>query len=191
MKKTIKHWIFIVSAHITILCVTVLPFDYKQISNKEVQKAILVPPIITNIQYKVQEKQIVSTMESMKYDLLCEVPETLEPEFTDYEVALIERVTMSESSTQPYECQMAVAQTIINRLNSGRYGDSIESIVYEPKQYSTANNGNPSEQVKQAVQEVIDTYPYPDTMVYFREDYYHEFASDYNKFGKLYFSLYE
>lgn len=182
--------IYSVGAYYNIVC-DFITIDYKQISKQEVPRAILVAPIRTYIQHKVCEQPVVSTMESMKYDLLSEPLIEVIPEFNDYDISLIERVTMSESSTQSYECQMAVAQTIINRIHSGRYGDTIESIVYEPNQYSTANNGDPSDSVKQAVQEVLETHPYPDTMIYFREGFYHKFAFDYEKFGVLYFSLYQ
>lgn len=110
--------------------------------------------------------------------------------FSDYDISLLERVTMSESGNQPFECQVAVAQTVINRLDSGRYGDSIYDIVYEQNQYSTGNNGYPTDSVIDAVNEAINNPPYPSNMVYFREGYYHTFAENYSKFGVLYFSLY-
>lgn len=113
------------------------------------------------------------------------------PRFSDYEISLLERVTMSESGNQPFDCQVAVAQTIINRLDSGRFGDSIYSIVYEQHQYSTGNNGAPTDSVKSAVYTAVNNPPYPSNMVYFRESYYHTFAVDYQIFGVLYFSLYE
>lgn len=110
-------------------------------------------------------------------------------EFSDEDISLIARVTMSESSTQSFETQVAVAQTIINRMRDGTFGDSISDIIYEPHQYSTADNGPPSEQIYSAVQEAINTSPYPDTMFYFRQYYYHGWATDYRQIDDLYFSL--
>lgn len=110
------------------------------------------------------------------------------PEFSSQDIAILERVTMSESSTQPFETQVAVAQTIINRLHSGEFGDSIYDIVYTPYQYSTADNGDPNQQVKDAVETAINNPPYPSDMLYFREDYYHEWATDYKQIGVLFFS---
>jgi len=110
--------------------------------------------------------------------------------FSEEDIKLLERVTMSESGNQPLECQIAVAQTIINRLDSGRYGTTIYDIVYANNQYSTRNNGAPNDSVLAAVQEAIYNPPYNTNMVYFRENHYHTFAVDYEKFGVLYFSLY-
>lgn len=110
--------------------------------------------------------------------------------FSDDEISLLERVTMSECGNQSYECKIAVAQTLINRLDSGRYADNLYDIVHAANQYSTANNGEPNDDVKNAVQAAI-LKPYPETMVYFRESYYHPFGVPYYNWGVLYFSLYE
>ena len=111
------------------------------------------------------------------------------PEFSEKDIALIARVTMSEASTQSFEVQVAVAQTVINRVHSGDYGDTVSDVVYSPSQFSTADNGDVSERVMLAVKEAIDNSPYPDDMLYFRQWYYHEWANDYKKIGDLYFSL--
>jgi spore germination cell wall hydrolase CwlJ-like protein len=102
---------------------------------------------------------------------------------------MIARVTMSEASTQAFEVQVAVAQTVINRLHSGIFGSDIRDIVYSEDQFSTADNGEPNEQVLLAVKEAIMSMPYPSNMYYFRQWYYHSWAVDYKKIGDLYFSL--
>jgi hypothetical protein len=109
--------------------------------------------------------------------------------FSKNDINLLARVTMSEASTQSFDVQVAVAQTIVNRLHMGIFGDTIYEIVYEPNQYSTADNGAPNKQVIDAVTEAITHPPYPPDMVYFRENYYHKWALDYKKIGVFYFSL--
>ena len=120
-------------------------------------------------------------------DVELEIPQ--KPYFSEKDIAILERVTMSEASTQDFEVQVAVAQTVINRLHMGKFGSSIEEIVYSPRQYSTADNGDPTDRVIRAVQEAINNMPYPSDMVYFRENYYHKWAKNYKKLGVLYFSL--
>lgn len=108
--------------------------------------------------------------------------------FSEQDIYLLQRVTMSESSTQSFEVNVAVAQTVINRLHSGEFGDTIDEIVHTKYQYSTADNGDPSQQVIDAVIEAINNSPYPSDMYYFREDHYHKWADDYKKIGVFYFS---
>lgn len=111
------------------------------------------------------------------------------PEFSDEDIALIARVTMSESSTQSFDVQVAVAQTVINRVHSGNFGDTVSDVVYADGQYSTADNGEPSTQIYDAVNEAITNMPYPYDMYYFRQWHYHKWAKDYKQLGDLYFSL--
>ena len=115
--------------------------------------------------------------------------EDKDSEFTEQEILLLERVTMSEASTEPFEGKVAVAKTILNRAKM--YNMSIEQVVYQPYQYSFADNGKPSEEVKRAVTQAINDTEYPDTMIYFREGGYHSFGVPYIVIGRHYFSLKE
>lgn len=108
------------------------------------------------------------TME--EYDLLC-------------------RVVMSETSIEPIEAQIAVCETVLNRLVMGGYGNSISEVVHQPYAYSLADNGEPSESVQQAVQFALEQQTYPSNMVYFRTDHYHDFGQPYMQIGNTYFSL--
>ena len=109
--------------------------------------------------------------------------------YSESDVLLLERVTMSEAGDLSFDCQVAVAQTILNRLSFGGYGDSIPAVVYSPHQYSVANNGEPTNQVKSAVQEAIHNPTYPTNMLFFREYHYHSFAVKYKLIDGMYFSL--
>jgi len=111
-------------------------------------------------------------------------------EYEEKEILLLERVTMSETSIESYECKVATAVTILKRAKM--YNKSIEAVIYEPWQYSIADNGKPTEEVKKAVQDAILTESnYPDNMIYFRADRYHSFGSPYKQIGGHYFSLEE
>ena len=117
------------------------------------------------------------------------VPENKMSKYSEKDIALLQRVTMSESGNQPLKTKVAVAQTIINRVNSGKYGDTISDVVYAKYQYSTTNNGEPNKEVISAVEEAINNTPYPNNMYYFRQSHYHTWAIDYKQIGDLYFSL--
>lgn len=108
-------------------------------------------------------------------------------DFSDYEIALLERVVMSEASIEPYDCKVAVAETILNRMDM--YSTSLEDVVYAPNQYSMADNGQPTDEVKQAVAQALECRVNPVNMIYFRQDYYHSFGTPYTAYGEMYFSL--
>ena len=115
-----------------------------------------------------------------------------ETKVTPEEYRLLLRVCMSECGGEygePLEGKIAVVETILNRCEI--YGKTIEEIIYEPNQYSTANNGEPDETVEQAVDIALRENIYPDDMIYFRTGKYHSFGEPYQQIGNHYFSLKE
>lgn len=111
--------------------------------------------------------------------------------FTNYEVQLLERVVMSEAGGESIKMQQAVCECIINRVYMEGYPDTVEGVIYQPNQFSTHNNGTPTEEVKASVQRAINTPVYPNNMVYFRESYYFNFGIPYINIDNMYFSLKE
>ena len=113
-----------------------------------------------------------------------------ETKVTPEEYNLLLRVCMSECGGrygEPLDGKIAVVETILNRCEI--YGKSIDEVVYEPYQYSLADNGEPDETVEQAVDIALRENIYPDDMIYFRTDYYHVFGTPYQQIGNHYFSL--
>ena len=115
-----------------------------------------------------------------------------ETKVTPEEYNLLLRVCMSECGGrygEPLEGKIAVVETILNRCDI--YGKTIEEVVYQPHQYSMANNGEPDETVEQAVDIALRENIYPDDMIYFRTGNYHSFGEPYQQIGNHYFSLKE
>ena len=113
-----------------------------------------------------------------------------ETEVTPEEYKLLLRVCMSECGGkygEPLEGKIAVVETILNRCEI--YGKTIEEVVYEPYQYSVADNGEPDETVREAVDIALSGNMYPDDMIYFRTNHYHSFGIPYRQIGSHYFSL--
>lgn len=113
-----------------------------------------------------------------------------ETKVTPDEYNLLLRVCMSECGGkygEPLDGKIAVVETILNRCEI--YGKTIEEVIYEPYQYSLADNGEPDETVEQAVDIALRENIYPDDMIYFRTDYYHSFGKPYQQIGNHYFSL--
>lgn len=116
--------------------------------------------------------------------------------FTQKDIDLMARVVMSEASTEPFDCKHAVAATIINRVFSPYFPDTVEEVI--AGQFSTQQNGEPTKECYDAVYAAIN-YPnaFPEDMFWFRTGHYHDWRDpvtgnkkvyDYQIFGRTYFS---
>lgn len=113
-------------------------------------------------------------------------------EFTEQEIELMCRVCMSEASVSCFDEKQAVVATILNRLDSGKWGNSIEEVIFYPNAYSTKNNGEPNEDCYEAVMAAIEyRESFPSDMYYFRTKHYHSFGKPYAHIDKMYFSTEE
>lgn len=59
-----------------------------------------------------------------------------EPVLTEREIDLVARVVAAEAEDEPYDGKIAVANVIFNRWRSGRWGDTIESVLYAKHQFA-------------------------------------------------------
>lgn len=99
------------------------------------------------------------------------------------------RIVMNEAGGNSFKCQLAVAETIVNRVNSEYYPNNIYDVVYQPYQYSHANNGDVTDSVKEAVTQALEESTFDNSMVFFRDWYYHGFAEPYMEIDDMCFSL--
>lgn len=49
---------------------------------------------------------------------------------------LLAAITYCEAGVEPYEGQLAVANVVLNRLHSGKYGSTLEDVIYAPYQFT-------------------------------------------------------
>ncbi|MGN0384017.1 MAG: SH3 domain-containing protein [Eubacterium sp.] len=73
--------------------------------------------------------------------------ETIEAQNSVAEVSyddayLLACIVYCEAGSESYEGKLAVANVVINRLNSGKYGNSISSVIYAKGQFGPATNGS-------------------------------------------------
>ena len=76
----------------------------------------------------------------------------------------------AEVGSSSYECQLAVANVILNRLKGGRYGNSVRNVIYAKNQFSVVKNGSMDRYIKNgpkpmAVQAVKDALAGNNNMV--------------------------
>ena len=57
------------------------------------------------------------------------------------DVTLLAALIQCEGGNQPYEGQVAVGAVVVNRLHSGRYGSSLQAVIYAPHQFGPAGTG--------------------------------------------------
>lgn len=76
----------------------------------------------------------------------------------------------AEVGSSSYECQLAVANVILNRLKGGYYGNSVRNVIYAKNQFSVVKNGSMDKYIKNgpkamAVQAVKDALAGNNNMV--------------------------
>lgn len=109
-------------------------------------------------------------------------------EVTDEEIELMKRVVMSEASICDVDTKFAVAATIVNRVLSDNFPNTVTEVVFQPNAYSTADNGEPDAECEMVVEWALKYQPFPTNMVYFRTDHYHDFGYELFALNNMYFS---
>lgn len=109
------------------------------------------------------------------------------------EKELLCRTVYCEAGNQSAETQEMVALTILNRLESDKFPDTLHDVIYQKNQYEVTTwngfeNYGWTKQVEHAVENALTENNYPSDMYYFRNGYYHSFGVPYMQSGDLYFS---
>ena len=112
---------------------------------------------------------------------------------SDVEIEAIERIVMAEARGESCECQEAIATVILNRWQSGKFGNSIADVIYAKGQFAAPYTGEVSMSVNLAVKNAIIYYNtycmcIPDQIFYFRANKYHCFGTPYCTIDNTYFS---
>lgn len=143
----------------------------------------------------VWEKIIYVDSKGDEIDFEIEKVDNPQPEYvievSDADIDLMARVVMSESSILSDEGKQAVAETIVNRVKSDLYPNSVAGVIYQPNAYSTAWNGDPTPECYQAVKRALTNPVFGDNMVFICSDGYHPCGYPYMKIGQMYFSTTE
>ena len=113
-------------------------------------------------------------------------------QITNEQLDLLERCVMAEGGGESYECQVAIACVIINRVISDKYPDSVDGVIKQKGQFSTwpkmIKRMVATNEVKQAVREALTSEAIPENVLYFRASRYHKWGSRYCRIDNTYFS---
>ena len=111
----------------------------------------------------------------------------LEQPYTDQERELLARAVMSEGSLLPMHGKIAIVATIMNRVRSDKFPDTIYDILYQENQFSLADNGEPTYECYDAIDNYVES-GWPDDMYWFRDTYPHSYGYEYLHIGNMYFN---
>lgn len=146
----------------------------------------LVPPCLYEI--NIPEPQVVEE----------QIPEAveIEPEFnlTDDEIDLIAIVVMAEAEGECEEGQRLVADTILNRVESPYFPDTVHEVIYQKNQFTSMWNGRADrcyvrDDIRElVVEEAISRYNCE--VVFFRTGHYSDYGVPLFQVEHHYFSKY-
>lgn len=114
---------------------------------------------------------------------------------TMHEFEMLSNLVMAEAEDQSWEVQVYVACVVLNRVESERFPDSIEDVLYQkdPIQFTSMWNGRyekvkASDSCMEAVQYALDEYRIPSDVLYFTSNGYLDNTEPYVKKDDMYFS---
>lgn len=150
---------------------------------------VMMSQVSTKDTLYIEEKESVIVNTSQSY--ICE---WLDTEISQKDFELLCRTTFCEAGNQDFKTQKMVCLTILNRLKSNRFPDTIYDVVYSKNAYevttwSDFESREWTEQVELAVLSALEENNHPEDMFYFRTEHFHTFGENYKKSDDLYFSL--
>ena len=116
-------------------------------------------------------------------------------QFTEEEIELMALITMAEAEGESEYGKRLVIDTIINRVNSEYFPDTVNEVIYQPYQFESVWNGRVDrcyvdedicQLVREEMEEPTDAYTY-----FFCAGGYSEYGVPMYQVGNHYFSTYE
>lgn len=149
--------------------------------------------VTTELSYADTKTEVVQVEKTVEVD-----PEVIEEvtveelPYTDSEIKLIAWVTVAEAEGESEFGKRLVIDTVLNRVESDGFPDTVEEVIYQPNQFTSMWNGRAdrctvTDDVIKLVKEEIASKVCPDVL-YFRTGYFHDFGTPLFAEGNHYFS---
>lgn len=118
-----------------------------------------------------------------------------EPMLSDEEIELVALVTMAEAEGECEKGKRLVIDTILNRLDSEHFPDTIRDVIYQKNQFTSMWNGRvnrvtATEEVRQLVREELEIRT-NDDVIFFTANQYGKYGDPLFQVGNHYFSSYQ
>ena len=145
-----------------------------------------------------EERITLPELEHISIERVEKMPEPVEvmPEttLTQSEIELIARVTMAEAEGEPEEGQRLVIDTILNRVDSPYFPNTVEGVIYQKNQFTCMWNGRidvcyVKDDILELVYEELESRTDTD-VVFFRTRHYSSYGVPMFQVGHHYFSKY-
>lgn len=112
---------------------------------------------------------------------------------SDEDFDLMAKTIFAEAKTEEFEGQVAVAEVILNRVESDNYPNTVKGVITQPGAFASWSNGSVEaapfdDECCEAVQDALNERIFPVTVVWFREGHFHSFGTQYTVIGNHYFS---
>ena len=145
-------------------------------------KAILIALLILSIprtqrvlaqEVTVSNNEIVGTVSMCTVETI-ERPEPLFGEFTEREIDLMAQLVWHEAGNQDMVGKMLVADTVLNRVEDSRFPNTVEEVIFQKGQYTTARvlgRVEPTIECYGAVLSEIDGERYNTEVLFFGRGY--------------------
>lgn len=111
------------------------PDQYEIVIQEMQEKMSEIESIEDNKEWFLAYKDIV-----FEYAELIDPPETVFDYFTEYEVNLICRVVETETYQCDFDSKVNVANVVLNRIESGDFGDTVEEVITTECQFAYGRN---------------------------------------------------
>ena len=137
-----------------------------------------------------KKPETIETIKEVKKEVIVEVQKepTYAYNITSEEREMLARLVYHEANTESLECQMAVISVVINRWIDGRWGNTLEEVVYSPYQFTPADllyQTTPTELNYTAVDLVLQNGSIlPPYCLYFRADKHFDWI-DYEPYTQI------
>lgn len=122
------------------------------------------------------------------------IEEPVEPLMSNEDIELIALVTMAEAEGEPEEGKRLVIDTILNRVDSEHFPDTVKEVVYQKNQFTSMWNGRVdrcyvNEDICQLVREELQERTNHET-VFFMVGKFGKYGEPLFQVGNHYFSSY-
>ena len=99
------------------------------------------------------------------------VPAHATQEYDD-DVYLLAKVIAAEARGEPYDGKLAVGTVVMNRIEHGVFGDTLEKVIYARNQFAKSTKRmEPNNDCLKAAQEIMNGYrSFPVSVLYFQRE---------------------
>lgn len=185
MKKIIWMILLIIGSSLCIAASPITTSENAEITDKEVIEVVKTDAV-EEVSFSQREEVVVQ--EPTPEDIVCEI----DTDISNDDIELIALATMAEAEGECEEGKRLVIDTILNRVDSDSFPDTVYKVVYQPSQFSSMWNGRVDrcyidDYICQLVIEELRNRKNYD-VIFFTADRYGNYGTPMFQIGNHYFS---